>query len=164
MLDTQAAEPEPLRRASTKEDNVIWMWLVGTTFFLGLLLIVVVSICLSQRSNYRRQLRAATISAFGVCDDVGVLPTKSYCRRRLWIFFLRAAVEPRQPDHVGPAAAGGRVPNTNMHSVAGSNPMWLQSYENEWYKDRETLRYDRVTCRKQRVRSVQTARGVKSFC
>lgn len=50
-----------------KDDNVIWMWLVGTTFFLGLLLIVVVSICLSQRSNYRRQLKAATISAFGTC-------------------------------------------------------------------------------------------------
>lgn len=48
-----------------KDDNVIWMWLVGTTFFLGLLLIVVVSICLSQRSHYRRQLKAATISAFG---------------------------------------------------------------------------------------------------
>lgn len=65
VLDTQAAEPEPLRRASMKDDNVIWMWLVGTTFFLGILLIVVVSICLSQRSHYRRQLKAATINAFG---------------------------------------------------------------------------------------------------
>ncbi|XP_060850417.1 cadherin-23-like [Rhopalosiphum padi] len=111
VLDTQAAEPEPLRRASMKDDNVIWMWLVGTTFFLGLLLIVVVSICLSQRSNYRRQLKAATINAF----------------------------DPRTPDHITSAVIGGRVPNTNMHSVAGSNPMWMQAYENEWYKDRETL-------------------------
>jgi len=64
---------------------VIWMWLVGTTFFLGLLLIVVVSVCLSQRSHYRRQLRAATISAFGKCarEPTGVFPTKSHCRSRL---------------------------------------------------------------------------------
>ncbi|XP_050524905.1 cadherin-23 [Daktulosphaira vitifoliae] len=111
VLDTQAAEPEPLRRAFIKEDNVIWMWLIGTTFFLGLLLVVVISICLSQRSHYRRQLKAATISAF----------------------------DPRTSDHVTSAVIGGRVPNTNIHSVAGSNPMWMQAYENEWYKDRESL-------------------------
>jgi hypothetical protein len=26
------------------------------------------------------------------------------------------------------------VPNTNVHSVEGSNPVWLSSYDNEWYK------------------------------
>jgi len=41
------------------------MWLVGTTVFLGLLLILVVSICLSQRARYLRQLKAATVTAFG---------------------------------------------------------------------------------------------------
>ena len=49
-------------------------------------------------------------------------------------------LDPRTSDHVNSAAIGGRVPNTNMHSMAGSNPMWMQAYENEWYKDRETLR------------------------
>lgn len=54
--------------------------------------------------------------------------------------FYRCCIDPRTPDHINSAAIGGRVPNTNMHSVAGSNPMWMQAYENEWYKDRETLR------------------------
>lgn len=31
-----------------------------------------------------------------------------------------------------------RVPNTNKHSVEGSNPIWLKGYENEWYKNDET--------------------------
>lgn len=35
----------------------------------------------------------------------------------------------------------GRVPNTNMHSVEGSNPIWMQAYENEWYKEDDSVRY-----------------------
>lgn len=31
-----------------------------------------------------------------------------------------------------------RVPNTNKHSMEGSNPIWLKGYENEWYKNDET--------------------------
>ncbi|KAG1683802.1 Cadherin-23 [Nymphon striatum] len=32
------------------------------------------------------------------------------------------------------------VPNTNQHSVEGSNPMWMQGYDNEgWVKDDETM-------------------------
>lgn len=38
-----------------------------------------------------------------------------------------------------------RVPNTNMHSVEGSNPIWMQAYENEWYKD-DTLRFALTKC------------------
>lgn len=34
----------------------------------------------------------------------------------------------------------GRVPNTNMHSVEGSNPIWMQAYENEWYKADDSMR------------------------
>lgn len=34
----------------------------------------------------------------------------------------------------------GRVPNTNMHSVEGSNPIWMQAYENEWYKEDDSVR------------------------
>jgi hypothetical protein len=62
VLDTQPAEALPL-----VEDmqSLVMMWLVGTTVFLGLMLILVVSICLSQRARYERQLKAATVTAFG---------------------------------------------------------------------------------------------------
>ncbi|KAJ8674820.1 hypothetical protein QAD02_010606 [Eretmocerus hayati] len=33
----------------------------------------------------------------------------------------------------------GRVPNTNKHSVEGSNPIWMHAYENEWFKSDESL-------------------------
>ncbi|XP_069668723.1 cadherin-23 isoform X2 [Periplaneta americana] len=105
VLDTQPAEALPL-----KEDmeGLVMMWLVGTTVFLGLLLILVVSICLSQRARYQRQLKAATVTAFG--------SNESDLNR-----------------------VTGRVPNTNMHSVEGSNPIWMQAYENEWYKEDDSV-------------------------
>lgn len=34
----------------------------------------------------------------------------------------------------------GRVPNTNKHSMEGSNPIWLRAYENEWYKNADEFR------------------------
>ena len=34
----------------------------------------------------------------------------------------------------------GRVPNTNKHSMEGSNPIWLHAYENEWFKSDESYR------------------------
>ncbi|KAL1123291.1 hypothetical protein AAG570_002377 [Ranatra chinensis] len=104
VLDTQAAEALVAGRV-IEGDGVIVMWLAGSTIFLALLLLVVISLCLSQRSSYRRQLKAATIAAFGSAES----------------------------DMT--RVAGGRVPNTNIHSVEGSNPMWMQAYENEWYKD-----------------------------
>ncbi|KZC14307.1 Cadherin-23 [Dufourea novaeangliae] len=33
----------------------------------------------------------------------------------------------------------GRVPNTNKHSVEGSNPIWMHAYENEWFKTDESI-------------------------
>ncbi|KAF2362742.1 Cadherin [Trinorchestia longiramus] len=34
------------------------------------------------------------------------------------------------------------VPNTNLHSVEGSNPIWMNGgFDNEWYKEEESLRY-----------------------
>jgi hypothetical protein len=62
VLDTQPAEAMPLREDM---ESLLMMWLVGTTVFIGLLLILVVSICLSQRTRYQRQLKAATVTAFG---------------------------------------------------------------------------------------------------
>ncbi|XP_063975231.1 cadherin-23 isoform X2 [Diachasmimorpha longicaudata] len=32
-----------------------------------------------------------------------------------------------------------RVPNTNKHSVEGSNPIWMHAYENEWFKNDESF-------------------------
>jgi hypothetical protein len=63
VLDTQPAEAMPLREDM---ESLLMMWLVGSTVFLGLLLILVVSICLSQRARYQRQLKAATVNAFGI--------------------------------------------------------------------------------------------------
>lgn len=33
----------------------------------------------------------------------------------------------------------GRVPNTNKHSMEGSNPIWMHAYENEWFKSDESF-------------------------
>ncbi|XP_063244010.1 cadherin-23 [Bacillus rossius redtenbacheri] len=103
VLDTQPAEAQLL-----KGDSEVMMltWLAGSTLFLGLLLVLVTSICLSQRLRFQRQLKAATVAAFGSNES--------------------------DLNHVT-----GRVPNTNKHSVEGSNPIWLQAYENEWYKEEE---------------------------
>ncbi|CAH1406526.1 unnamed protein product [Nezara viridula] len=103
VLDTEGAEALGLARI-IEPDSVLLLWLLGAALFLLLLLLVVISLCLSQRASYQRQLKAATVTAFG--------STESDLTR-----------------------APARVPNTNMHSVEGSNPIWMQAYENEWYKD-----------------------------
>lgn len=64
-MDTEAAEAEPLLRASIAVDGILWIYMAGTSAFLGLLLLVIICLCLTQRSRYKRQLKAATISAFG---------------------------------------------------------------------------------------------------
>jgi hypothetical protein len=66
VLDTQPAEAVPLREDM---ESLLIMWLVGSTIFLGLLLILVMSICLSQRARYQRQLKAATVNAFGISSS-----------------------------------------------------------------------------------------------
>nr|CAI5852971.1 unnamed protein product [Callosobruchus analis] len=42
-------------------------------------------------------------------------------------------------DSKGLSILSGRVPNTNKHSLEGSNPIWLQAYENEWYKNSDDI-------------------------
>lgn len=34
---------------------------------------------------------------------------------------------------------GTRVPNTNKHSMEGSNPIWLKAYANEWFKNDDDI-------------------------
>lgn len=36
----------------------------------------------------------------------------------------------------------GKVPNTNKHSVEGSNPIWMHAYENEWFKSDESFSHN----------------------
>uniref|UniRef100_A0A8D8Q5N3 Cadherin-23 n=1 Tax=Cacopsylla melanoneura TaxID=428564 RepID=A0A8D8Q5N3_9HEMI len=109
VLDTQGAEALPILRAGTM-DQVTWLWFAGVITFLILLIIVIVGICVTQRKYYQRQIKAATVTAFGSTDSSATRTS---------------------------AVTARVIPNTNIHSVEGSNPMWLQSYENEWYKETE---------------------------
>ncbi|GAB0096475.1 Cadherin [Sergentomyia squamirostris] len=104
VLDTQPAEALLLTSEITGKSFLIW--LVFSNLVVGALLIIVAGICMSQRANYKRQLRAARVNTFG----------------------------PGMSDLAGRGIAS-RVPNTNKHSMEGSNPIWLKAYENEWFKN-----------------------------
>uniref|UniRef100_A0A1B0CCE9 Putative cadherin egf lag seven-pass g-type receptor n=1 Tax=Lutzomyia longipalpis TaxID=7200 RepID=A0A1B0CCE9_LUTLO len=104
VLDTQPAEALLLTSEMTGKSFLIW--LVFSNLIIGGLLIIVLGLCMSQRSNYKRQLRAARVNTYG----------------------------PGISDLAGRGIAS-RVPNTNKHSIEGSNPIWLKAYENEWFKN-----------------------------
>ncbi|XP_044743020.1 cadherin-23, partial [Chrysoperla carnea] len=108
VLDTQPATVQaalmPFQEAKTA------LWLGASTIFLGVLLLVCLALCFTQRQTYQRKLKAATATAYASTFIIG--PESDLAIRSL----------------------GGRVPNTNKHSVEGSNPIWLQAYTNEWYK------------------------------
>ncbi|KAL7302845.1 hypothetical protein TKK_0004077 [Trichogramma kaykai] len=108
VLDTQPAQAQSMAQF---EQASTTLWLATLTLFLTGLLIICVGLCLTQRANYQRQLKAANATPFGVNDSE----------------FLR-----------GP----GRVPNTNKHSVEGSNPIWMHAYENEWFKSDESISHN----------------------
>ncbi|XP_060803722.1 cadherin-23 [Amyelois transitella] len=112
VLDTQPAEYQPLT-AETLSSNQTVFWLVWTTLFLAVLLVLSLMMCLSQRADYIRRLKAATATAYSS-------PT------------------PGESD-MTIRSSGGRVPNTNKHSTKGSNPIWLHAYENDWYKSDDQL-------------------------
>ncbi|CAD0199964.1 unnamed protein product [Chrysodeixis includens] len=112
VLDTQPAEYQPLT-AETLSSNQTVFWLVWTSLFLAVLLVLSVMTCLSQRADYVRRLKAATATAYSS-------PT------------------PGESD-MTIRSSGGRVPNTNKHSTKGSNPIWLHAYENDWYKSEDQL-------------------------
>ncbi|XP_068632323.1 cadherin-23 [Battus philenor] len=111
VLDTQPAEYQPLTAESISSNQTVY-WLVWTTLFLAVLLVLSLMICLSQRADYVRKLKAATATAYS---------TRT----------------PGESDMT--IRSTGRVPNTNKHSTKGSNPIWLQAYENDWYKSDEQL-------------------------
>lgn len=105
VLDTQPAEASAFKGRSTSAQII---WLLGVVVFLAIMLLLVLSLCFTQRTRYKRAIKAATTTAFG--DS-----TQSDLNRIQGL------------------------PNTNMHSVEGSNPMWMKAYENEWYKEDDSL-------------------------
>ncbi|XP_022239300.1 cadherin-23-like [Limulus polyphemus] len=46
-------------------DDQMKVWLIGLAVFLVIMLVLVLSLCVTQRSRYERQLKAATATAFG---------------------------------------------------------------------------------------------------
>lgn len=52
---------------------------------------------------------------------------------------LRAATASAFNVH-SPQLAICNVPNTNMHAHEGSNPIWRNGYDNEWFKEDEQIR------------------------
>lgn len=54
--------------------------------------------------------------------------------------FLYSNLGSSDSDFTRTTNGTGRVPNTNIHSTEGSNPMWMQAYENEWYKGDDSIR------------------------
>lgn len=105
VLDTQPAEA---LRLTDQMENEHMIWLLGAIIFLGIMQVLVLVLCFSQRSRYKRAIKAATVPA-------------------------------SEPSHSDTVTISGHMPNTNMHSVAGSNPIWMKGYENEWYKEDESL-------------------------
>ncbi|XP_062536316.1 cadherin-23 isoform X2 [Armigeres subalbatus] len=85
------------------------IWLFVSNLFIGALLIVVLGLCASQRASYRRQLRAARVANYAAHSDL----------------VTRGVIN--------------SVPNTNKHSVEGSNPIWMKAYENEWFKNDDDI-------------------------
>lgn len=81
VLDTQAAEALPL--LSELGPQPMLVYLVVGNLFLGALLIVILAMCATQRSNFRRQLRAAKVNAFGKT----VLPILSVTALTNWNCF-----------------------------------------------------------------------------
>lgn len=62
-MDTQPAEA--LLLAGQSRSGNMFVWLVFANLFIGVLLIVVLVLCLSQRTSYKRQLRAARVNSYG---------------------------------------------------------------------------------------------------
>lgn len=63
VLDTQPAEA--LLLTGQLKRGQILIWLIFSNVFVAALLIIMGSLCLSQRTSYRRQLRAARVNTFG---------------------------------------------------------------------------------------------------
>lgn len=63
MLDTQPSDRLVLESRVAHEH--LLLWLVLSNVFLGALLIVILSLCASQRKSFHRELRAASVAVYG---------------------------------------------------------------------------------------------------
>uniref|UniRef100_A0A6P7FSK3 Cadherin-23 n=1 Tax=Diabrotica virgifera virgifera TaxID=50390 RepID=A0A6P7FSK3_DIAVI len=112
VLDTQPGGTLALK--SQLQSAGTTFWLSVSCLFLVLLLMLCLALCINQRQMYHRKLKAATATAYVSADN----------------------------DIDGRGLGGilsGRVPNTNKHSLEGSNPIWLKAYENEWFKNMDDI-------------------------
>ncbi|KAJ8962164.1 hypothetical protein NQ318_018121 [Aromia moschata] len=109
VLDTQPGGTLALK--TTMQNASTTFWLTASCLFLLLLLFLCLALCVNQRQTYHRKLKAATATAYVSADS--------------------------EIDGRGLSVMSGRVPNTNKHSMEGSNPIWLRAYENEWYKNND---------------------------
>lgn len=100
------SEPADTAVVDSDIEAQVRAWLIGLSVFLAIMLVLVISLCITQRSRYERKLKAATATAFGSQDS---------------------------------ALNRMDVPNTNQHSVEGSNPIWMHSYDNDWYKEEDQI-------------------------
>lgn len=76
VLDTQGVSLSPRRvekGLSAEGRSLFLVYASGTAAFLGLLLLVVISLACAQRSKYQRRLKAATANAYGTIDQLSVL-------------------------------------------------------------------------------------------
>lgn len=71
VLDTQPAEALLLTGQFKK--GQVMIWLIFSNVFIAALLIIMASLCLSQRTSYRRQLRAARVNTFGKWELIKML-------------------------------------------------------------------------------------------
>lgn len=62
VLDTQASEA--LMLTSEFGNPQMFIWLIMINLIMGALLVIVFTLCLSQRTNYRRQLKAARVNSY----------------------------------------------------------------------------------------------------
>ncbi|CAG9764226.1 unnamed protein product [Ceutorhynchus assimilis] len=110
VLDTQPGKSLMLRSKDQVLPTSI-AWLTAVSMFLLLMVLLILALFVTQRQAYQRKLKAATATAY-----------------------VRAESE---IEGKSLSILSGRVPNTNKHSMEGSNPIWLKAYENEWYREPE---------------------------
>lgn len=62
-MDTQPAGAQAALMPYQEAKTVLWMG--ASTVFLGVLLLVCLALCFTQRQTYQRKLKAATATAYG---------------------------------------------------------------------------------------------------
>jgi hypothetical protein len=70
VLDTQASEALVLTAEFGNQQ--VFIWLVMTNLAMVALLVIVITLCLSQRTNYRRELKAARVNTYSEFKEFGI--------------------------------------------------------------------------------------------